>query len=90
METDIDAALSRLTTADHPGLNGLEEAVIAEVHARRETRAGIRMAGVAGIAALALGAFAAGSGVPPASAAPLAPFGAAAPLAPSTLLMGER
>jgi hypothetical protein len=90
MKTDIDAALRRLSTADHPGLAGIEDAVMAGVRARRETRAGVRMAAVAAIGAVALGTAAAGPGAQPASAAPLAPFGTAAPLAPSTLLAADR
>ena len=90
MKTDIDAALRQLAAADNPDLAGLEDAVLAGVRARRETRVGIRMAAVAGIGAVALGAVAAGPTSAPASATPLAPFGAGAPLAPSTLLLDER
>lgn len=89
METDIDAALRALATADHPALAGMEDAVIAETHARRARRTSVRMAAIAGVGAVALGAVAAGPGASPASATPAALFGAAAPLAPSTLLMGE-
>ncbi|MBQ1498008.1 MAG: hypothetical protein IIZ38_06815 [Sphingomonas sp.] len=88
METDIDATLRKLANADHPGLDGMEAAVLAGVRARREARAGVRMAAVAGIGAVVLGAVAAGPGTSPASAA--APFGGAASLAPSTLLLAER
>ncbi|MBN8810269.1 MULTISPECIES: hypothetical protein [Sphingomonas] len=88
METEIDAALRRLAATDHPGLDGMEDAVLAGLRARREARTGIRMAAIAGIGAVALGAAAAGPGTSPASAA--APFGGAASLAPSTLLLAER
>ena len=44
---------------------------------------------MAGVGAIALGTTAAGVGSQPASATPLAPFGAAAPLAPSTLLLAS-
>lgn len=90
METEIDAALRRLAATDHPGLDGMEDAVLAGLRARREARTGIRMAAIAGIGAVALGAVAAGPGTSPAAAAPLAPFGGAASLAPSTLLLTER
>jgi|GEM_PF-1531589 len=90
MQTDIDATLRRLSAADHPGLEGIEDAVMAGVRSRRETRTGIRMAAFAGVGAVALGAMAAGPGTQPASAAPLAPFGLSAPLAPSTLLAADR
>lgn len=90
MRTDIDTALRRLSAPDHPGLDGIEDAVMAGVRAQREKRTGIRMAAFAGIGAVALGTVAAGPGAPPASAAPLAPFGVAAPLAPSTLLAADR
>ncbi|MBB4100438.1 hypothetical protein [Sphingomonas kyeonggiensis] len=89
MHSDIDEALRRLGTASHPGLEGLEDSVLAGVKSRREARAGIRMAALAGVGAIALGTLAAGPTAPPASASPLAPFGAAAPLAPSTLLVTE-
>ncbi|URW75842.1 hypothetical protein M9980_00995 [Sphingomonas donggukensis] len=90
MTTDLDGALRRLSAADHPGLDGIDGAILSGIRARRDSRAGIRMAGIAGVGAIALGALAAGPGTPPASAAPLAPFGAAAPLAPSTLLMTDQ
>ena len=90
MHTDIDTALRRLTATDHPGLEGIEGAVMAGVRAGRDTRAGIGMAAVAAIGAVAFGTMAAGPGAKPASAAPLAPFGVTAPLAPSTLLAADR
>jgi len=90
MHSDIDEALRKLGTASHPGLEGLEDAVLAAVKSRRETRTGIRMAALAGVGAIALGTIAAGPAARPASASALAPFGAAAPLAPSTLLESER
>lgn len=90
MQTDIDTALRRLSAADHPGLEGIEDAVMAGVRAQRDARTGIRMAAFAGVGAVALGTMAAGPGTPPAAAAPLAPFGVSAPLAPSTLLAADR
>lgn len=90
MQTDIDTALRRLSAADHPGLEGIEDAVMAGVRAQRDTRTGIRMAAFAGVGAVALGTMAAGPGTPPAAAASLAPFGVSAPLAPSTLLATDR
>lgn len=90
MQTDIDAALCQLSATDHPDLERIEAAVMAGVRARRDNRNGMRMVAVAGIGAVALGTLSAGMGSQPASAAPLAPFGAAAPLAPSTLLLADR
>jgi hypothetical protein len=90
MQTDIDTALRRLAAIDHPGLDGIEDGVMAGVRAQRQTRTGIRMAAVAGIGAVALGTVAAGPGAQPASATPFEPFGVAAPLAPSTLLAADR
>lgn len=90
MKTEIDAALRGLSATDHPGLEGLEESVMADVRARRETRSGMRMAAVAGVGAVTLGTLAAGPVAQPASAAPLAPFGVTAPLAPSTLLASDQ
>ena len=90
MTTDLDGALRQLSAADHPGLVGLDGAILSGIRTRRDARTGIRTAGIAGIGAIVLGALAAGPGTPPASAAPLAPFGAAAPLAPSTLLLSDR
>ncbi|WP_137861870.1 MULTISPECIES: hypothetical protein [unclassified Sphingomonas] len=91
METEIDTALRRLATADHPGLDGMEDAVLTGVRARREARASVRMAAIAGIGAVMLGTVAAGPGTSPAAAAaPLAPLGSGASLAPSTLLLAER
>lgn len=89
MQDDIDAALGQLSAADHPDLERIEDAVMAGVRARRDTATGLRMAAVAGVGAIALGTTAAGVGSQPASATPLAPFGAAAPLAPSTLLLAS-
>lgn len=90
METDLDLRLRGLAVSDHPGLDGLDGAVLARVKSRREMRVNLRITVVAAIGATLLGTYAAAPGAPPASAAPLAPFDVAAPLAPSTLLASDR
>lgn len=84
----IDSLLARLRESPvHPGLDGLDAAVMEELAGRQ---AGMQLGGRAFIiaAALALATGVVGSAVPgtPARAAPIAPFGAAPMLAPSTLL----
>lgn len=90
---DIDETLGRLAAAPvHGGLERLDEAVFARVRAlnERDRRTPGRIAAVAAIGAVAMGV--AGAGIPAAtaSAAGLSPFGAAAALAPSTLLLGDQ
>lgn len=90
---DIDETLGRLaTTPVHGGLDRLDETVFARVHAlnERDRRAPGRIAAIAALGAVAMGV--AGAGIPAAtaSATSLSPFGAAAALAPSTLLLGEQ
>ncbi|MDQ8757386.1 hypothetical protein RCO27_14240 [Sphingosinicella sp. LHD-64] len=85
---EIDTLLARLRESPvHPGLDGLDAAVMAELAGRR---AGPQLGGGAFIlaATLALAIGIVGSAVPgaPARAAPVAPFGTAPMLAPSTLL----
>lgn len=86
---ELDRALARLAGAPVPAeLDGIEARVLARIGARPTVRgAGIGL-GVVTITALAMGM--ASAGVPAAAREPsLAPLGAASPLAPSTLLMGE-
>jgi len=88
MPPDLDSRLRDLSTYDHPDLEKLETMVLARIHRNRETRGGIGMVAAAAIGAVALGSVAAGPSAHPAH--PLAPFGIAAPLAPSTLLTVDR
>jgi hypothetical protein len=90
---NIDEALGRLAAAPvHGGLERLDEAVFARIHAlnERDRRAPGRIVVAAAVGAVAMGI--AGAGIPAgtASAAGLSPFGVAAPLAPSTLLLGDQ
>jgi hypothetical protein len=86
--TNIDAALARLREMPvHPGLESIDAAVMAEMAARAATvPLSGAMLGFAATAALLIGI--AGSVIQPAPvrAAGVAPFGAPAALAPSTLL----
>jgi len=93
MVQDLDAALRRLSAVPvHPGLESIDDAVLARLHARAAATSfqGIRIGAVAAVAALVLGM--ASGGPAPASAAPntLSPFGPSSPLAPSTLLTASR
>jgi len=91
MTNTLDAALRALALPDdHPGLDGLEDRVIARIHAREQSVSGVRVGGLAAAGAVALGILAAGPGQSPATAASLAPFGAVSALAPSTLLLADR
>lgn len=96
MKNDLDAALRRLAMpTDHPGLVGLENTVIARIHARDRPLSGLSVGvlpagGLAVAGAVALGILAAGPGQSPATAASPAPFGAVSALAPSTLLLADR
>lgn len=93
MNSDLDTALRRLAAhADHPGLDGIEDAVLARVHARTAPRAGVGpgLAVMAAIGAVALGTVAARPTPATASTLSLSPFGASSPLAPSTLLLASR
>lgn len=88
--TNIDEALARLRAMPvHPGLASIEAAVMADM-ARRGAAVPLSGAilGIAATAALLIGV--AGSVIQPAPAraAGVAPFGAPAALAPSTLLGG--
>jgi hypothetical protein len=88
MMDDLDQALRMLANAPaHPGLSSIDEAVFGRIAARNAAVVSGRVALVAGVGAVLMGL--AGAGLPsaPALAAPaLSPFGAADPLAPSTLL----
>jgi hypothetical protein len=88
--TNIDEALARLREMPvHPGLESIEAAVMADMAARAASvpLTGA-MLGIAATTALLIGV--AGSVIQPAPvrAANVAPFGAPAALAPSTLLGG--
>lgn len=93
MSPDLETALSRLAAhADHPGLDGIENSVLARVHAKAAPRAGVGpgLAAMAAIGAIALGTVAARPAPATASTPSLSPFGASSPLAPSTLLLAGR
>jgi hypothetical protein len=87
---DLDDRLARLARAPSPqALDGLEERVLAQIAMPRASRAGLGV-GVITIAALTIGMIGAGFPASPSTAAPLSPFGANSPLAPSTLLVGAQ
>jgi hypothetical protein len=92
---ELDKVLGKLAAAPlHPGLTSIEDKVFARVREEaalaRQASYGLRVGAVSALAALGLG-IAAGS---PVAALPsrniLSPFGPSSPLAPSTLLVGER
>lgn len=87
---DIDEALRRLAQAPAPpGLEGLEDRVLARIAAQPAAHTGLGLGALTIAAALVMGV--AGAGVPGQSAAAmtsLAPLGPNSPLAPSTLLAG--
>lgn len=90
MEQDIDRALRRMARAEHPALDGVEDAVLRRIRADSTIAgAGWGAAGLAAMAAITLGILTSGPVAAPASAAPLDPLGATGPLAPSTLLAGQ-
>ncbi len=86
---DLDDALTRLALAPVPALDGLEARVLARIATPRAAQAGIGIGAIT-IAALAIGMVGAGFPASPSIAAPLSPFGANSPFAPSTLLVGAR
>lgn len=87
---DIDEALTRLARAPVTvALDGMEARVLARIAAPPATRAGLGIGAIT-VAALAIGMIGAGFPAAPSSAAPLSPFGANSPFAPSTLLVGAR
>lgn len=93
MNTDLDELLSRLRTdAVHPGLAGLEEAVLRRIAARPQVSAGqqLRLGMVAGFGAVLLGVASNSLTTPAEASITLSPFGPSNPLAPSTLLVGPR
>lgn len=93
MNSDLDTALHRMAAhADHPGLDGIEDTVLARIHAHVAPRAGVgpRLAAIAAIGAVALGTFSSRPTPATASTPSLSPFGASSPLAPSTLLLASQ
>ncbi|MDQ2878578.1 MAG: hypothetical protein M3R41_05845 [Pseudomonadota bacterium] len=92
MTTDIDAALRRLTVADHPGLAALEDTIVARIRERGRADAafGAPMIALAAFGAIALGVTAGTFPPAPATAVSLSPLGPSAALAPSTLLASDR
>ena len=92
MTTDIDAALRRLASDDHPGLAAINETVMARIHERRRSDAafGAPLMALAVLGAVTLGVTVGMLPAAPAAAASLSPFGPSNPLAPSTLLASDR
>ncbi|MGY4398430.1 hypothetical protein ACVWZA_003638 [Sphingomonas sp. UYAg733] len=92
MHDDLDRALAGVAAMPlDPRLTGLDAVVLARLASDAgDARRGARIGAVATFGALAMGIVASTTlATPtPARASPLAPFGAAAPLAPSTLLEG--
>ncbi len=91
MSVHIDDALARLSaSAEHPGLEGLEDRVLSAIGRESIRAVGARATLAAAAFALFLGAL---SNVVPTAdaeaAAIISPFGASSPLAPSTLLIGR-
>ncbi|WP_287980332.1 hypothetical protein [Sphingomonas sp.] len=87
---DIDEKLALIAQADHPGLHGMEDAVLARLAgSRTSVRSGLGIATLAAAGAVVLGATVGGTAPTPATAASLDPIGAASELAPSTLLVGR-
>ncbi|WP_225011125.1 hypothetical protein [Novosphingobium percolationis] len=93
MNTDLDELLSRLRTdAVHPGLAGLEGAVLRRIAARPQVSTGqqLRLGMVAAFGAVLLGVASNSLTTPAEASITLSPFGPSNPLAPSTLLAGPR
>jgi hypothetical protein len=92
MPTDIDSALRRLASADHPGLSAIDDIVMTRIYERRRSEAifGAPLMALAALGAITLGVTAGALSAPPATAASLSPFGPSNPLAPSTLLAADR
>ena len=86
---DIDEALTRLARAPVPALDGIEARVLAQIGMPRASRGGFGVGAIT-VAALAIGMIGSGFPASPSTAAPLSPFGANSPLAPSTLLAGAQ
>ncbi len=82
--TDLDLLRD---IAPHPGLDGIEQRVLARVAARQREAAGSRT--TLGLAAVAMLMGVAGSWFPAAPAQAAATFGTPGALAPSTLLLGD-
>lgn len=94
MQDDLDRALARLAAAPvHARLADLDTTVLIRLaseagDARRSF--GIGAASAAGALMMGIAASTMLAAPAPARAGPLGPFGASAPLAPSTLLTGDR
>lgn len=94
MPLDLDQALRRLASQPvHPGLAGLETAVLSRIanDARHAVSSSMPLVAAAAFVAAAMGVASVGMPLRAAEAAPaLSPFGPSTPLAPSTLLAGIR
>ena len=92
MDRDIDAALSRLTTASpHPGLAGLEDRVLHSIANQPPRSPAFGTTAGAAAFALMFGVFSNTLPLTPARAAPPTVLvGTPGPLAPSSLLLEPR
>lgn len=90
MNEDIEALLGKLANAPTPtALAGLSDVILKRVHADAALiRTGTTVGMTAAVGALLLGAMGSVAFPAAASPTPLAPLGASAALAPSTLLGG--
>ena len=90
MATEIDytAHMAQTRWSEHPGLDGLEDRILAGIDARNADTVGPRMTMMLATGALVIGA--AFGGVPGQRASAATPHGLVdpGPLAPSTLLLG--
>lgn len=91
MTNDLDTLLNDLAAAPVPErLAAIEAHVWSGIAAeRRGGRAALAIGGAAAVGAVVMGVAAGGLASRPAAAA-VVPFGAGAPLAPSTLLLGAK
>lgn len=91
MATEIDYTVRMAQTrwSEHPGLDGIEERIIAGIDARSSDAVGPRMTVMLATGALLIGAVF--GGVPGQRAVAATPHGLVepGPLAPSTLLLGS-
>ena len=93
MSVDLDGLLSRLRAEPiHPGLAGLEDAVLSRIAALPQVSTGTQLSlgMIAAFGAVLLGVTSTGFTRAADESVTLSPFGASNPLAPSTLLAGSR
>ena len=93
MKSDLDGLLHRLRNEpEHPGLIGLEEAVLSRIAALPQVSTGsqLSLGAVAAFGAVLLGIASIGFTLRAEASVTLSPFGSSNPLAPSTLLVGPQ